>query len=128
MHLAEGNKTLGSRQVEEGGSVDPLEWAGPWILQALVMRKAVGSGPRIRRRRPRLGAVGRAWRGPAGQKPRDAVGGGKLGFACRGGEGWGSTQRGEDRHPDHGPLLADGALAQRLSRQFLVEVTIGGSR
>src|SRR5215470_5122406 len=99
MHLAKGNKALRSGQVEEGGSIAPWEWAGPSILQELVMRKAVGRGPRMRRRRPSLGSVDRAPRGPAGQKPRDAVGGWEVRFRMEWGQGVGLDSEGEGSPP-----------------------------
>jgi hypothetical protein len=111
MDLAKRNKTLRSRQVEEGGSVDPWEWAGPSILEERVRRKAVGSGPRIRRRRSSLGSVGRAPRGPAGQKPRDAVGGWEVRFRMEWGRGVGLDSAGGGAPP--GPWSPGGRRGTR---------------
>src|SRR5215831_13910142 len=111
MHLAKGNKALRSRQVEAGGSVEPWEWVGPSILQELVMRKAVGSGPRIRRRRPSWGSVDRAPRGPAGQKPRDAVGGLEVRFRMPWGRGVGLDSEGGGAPP--GPWSPGGRRGTR---------------
>src|SRR6516225_2441043 len=111
MHLAKRNKTLRSRQVGEGGSVDPWEGAGTSILQELVRRRAVGSGPRIRRRRPSLGSVGRAPRGPAGQKPRDAVGGWEVRFRMQWERGVGLDSEGEGAPP--GPWSPGGRRGTR---------------
>src|SRR6516164_6077528 len=75
------------------------------------MRKAVGSGPRIRRRRPSLSWVGRALRGPAGQKPRDVVGGWEVRFRMDWGRGVGLDSEGGG--PPPGPWSPGGRRGTR---------------
>src|SRR5215472_10927700 len=111
MHPARANNTLRTRQVEEGGSVDPWEWVGPSILQELVMRKVVDSGPRIGRQRPSWGLGGQGSPWACGTEASRAVGRLEVRFGMEWGRGAGLDSEGGGAPP--GPWSPGGRRGTR---------------